>query len=348
MDWSAGVRAVGYLGAGLLAGGVVEVVVFRWLGRWLAGRFGRYGQILLRALRGAALVLATGLGAYAAVLSLPIGDGVKAPLGTAVRVCLTIEAVVVFVHFASQAIAQYVERQSGRLASSTIVVNIARAVIITVGVLMVLQVAGITIAPLLTTLGIGGLAVALALQDTLGNIFAGIYIILSKKFLPGDYVRLETGEEGVINDITWSSTSIQTADNNMVIAPNSLLTSNRITNYERPSSDLSFGVPVGVHYDSDLNHVEQVTLDVARETLREVDGAAEDFEPYLRFNAFADRRIDCTVFLGAKAYRYQFAIRHEFIKRLHRRYRAEGIVIPFALIEPDQARDAPGRKVDGR
>lgn len=331
MAWGEVTRAVIFFGVGLLIGAVVEYGVLGWLVGRSARRLGKFARIALGSLRGVPLVWGAGLGAYAAVLSLPLEGAISGTLLTAIRISLAIAVIMALMRAASRGVRAYLEQQGGILASSTIFINVARALILTLGLLTILQLAGVSIAPLLTTLGVGGLAVALALQDTLGNIFSGIYIVLSKKFLPGDYVRLETGEEGYINDINWSNTTIRTLANNMLVAPNSLLTSARITNFERPSRDLTVSVDVGVHYDSDLEHVERVTIDVARETLREVQGGVREFEPFIRYGAFADFRITLTVFLRASAYADQFLLRHEFIKRLHRRYREEGIVIPYPI-----------------
>jgi small-conductance mechanosensitive channel len=84
-----------------------------------------------------------------------------------------------------------------------------------------------------------------------------------------------------------------------------------------------------VSYDSDLGHVERVTIEVGREVLREVPGGVAEFQPFIRYNAFAESSIQFTVILRAREVVDQYLLRHEFIKRLHARYRAEGIEIPF-------------------
>jgi small-conductance mechanosensitive channel len=103
-----------------------------------------------------------------------------------------------------------------------------------IGSLIILQTLNISITPILTALGVGGLAVALALQDTLSNLFSGLQIIASKQVRPGDYVKLESGEEGYVTDITWRNTAIRALPNNMVIVPNSKLASTLVTNYYQP------------------------------------------------------------------------------------------------------------------
>ena len=116
----------------------------------------------------------------------------------------------------------------------------------------------------------GGLAVALALQDTLANLFAGFYVTLARQIRVGDYVRLETGEEGYLVDIAWRATRIRMLPNNTVVVPNAKLAQAIVINYHLPDKELAVLVDLGVDYDSDLEHVERVTCDVAREVMRSV------------------------------------------------------------------------------
>ena len=182
---------------------------------------------------------------------------------------------------------------------------------------------------ILTALGVCGLAVSLALKDSLANLFSGLHILFSRQVKPGDYIRLNTGEEGYVTDITWRNTVIRTLPNNLVIVPNVNIASAAITNFHLPVEDFPVRVEVGVSYKSDLEKVEQVTLAVASEVIGEI-GAA-DFEPVIRYHAFGDSSINFTVIMRAKEFADQFTMTHEFIKRLHRRFREEGIEIPFPI-----------------
>ncbi len=148
-----------------------------------------------------------------------------------------------------------------------------------IGFLVVLQTLGVSIAPLLTALGVGGLAVALALQDTLANLFAGVHILASKTVQPGDYIRLSSGEEGYVVDINWRQTTVRQLSNNLVVIPNGQLAKTNMTNYTRPEQQLTILVQVGVSYDSDLDQVERVTTEVIAETMRDVAGASRSTSP---------------------------------------------------------------------
>jgi len=196
--------------------------------------------------------------------------------------------------------------------------------------LIILDQLKITITPFLASLGIGGLVVALALQDTLANLFAGVYIFFDKPIRIGDYVMLESGKEGYVVQIGWRSTMVRMLPNNILIVPNSKLISTQITNFYLPETEMAVLVQVGVSYDSDLEKVEKVTTEVARETLQETQGGVKEFEPFIRYNTFGESSIKSTVILRAKEYTDQYLITHQFIKRLHQRYRSEGIEIPFS------------------
>ncbi|RME93658.1 MAG: mechanosensitive ion channel family protein [Bacteroidetes bacterium] len=199
------------------------------------------------------------------------------------------------------------------------------------GLLVVFNILNIEIAPILTALGVGGLAVALALQDTLSNLFAGVHILAARQLKPGDYIRLDSGEEGYVVDINWRNTEIKTLLENIVIIPNSKIASSVTTNYCTNQKNLYFHVIVGVHYDTDLELAEREALTVAREILQEVGRLSYTFEPRVRFFEFADSSINMRVWLAADIYENQHAIRHAFIKRLKKRFDQVGIVIPFPI-----------------
>jgi small-conductance mechanosensitive channel len=206
-----------------------------------------------------------------------------------------------------------------------------KLVVLGLGTLVILSTLGISVTPILTTFGIGGLAVALGLQDTLANLFAGMHITLARNVRVGDFVRLESGEEGFVEDIGWRAARVRTLPNNAVVIPNNRLAQSVLTNYDLPSQDIAVLVDVGVHYASDLPFVERVTCEVAREIMKTVAGSVPEFDPFIRFNRFGDSSIDFTVILRARSFGDNFLVKHEFIKALARRFANEGIVIPFPI-----------------
>lgn len=225
----------------------------------------------------------------------------------------------------------YVTGKEGAPQMSSLTQNVARWSVIVVGFLILLEKLGISIAPIITALGVGGLAVALALQDTLSNLFAGFHITLSKQIRVGDYIKLDGGQEGYVSDIGWRNTEIRELSNNVIMIPNSKLSQAVVTNYYMPEKSLSITVAVGVDYASDLEKVEKITAAVAGDVLKTVPGGDKNFEPFIRYNAFSDSSVNFSVILKCKEFADKFLITHEFIKRLKARYDCEGIKIPFPV-----------------
>ena len=217
----------------------------------------------------------------------------------------------------------------GTVPATTLIQNAIRMVVIALGALMVATNLGFAITPILTALGVGSLAVALALQPTLSNLFAGFYVTLAQQVRVGDYVELESGQQGFVADIGWRSTTIRELPNNMIIVPNARIAEIIVKNYSLPSNEQSALVQVGVAYGSDLAQVEQATIEVAKEVLRSVEGGVGEFEPFIRYHTFGDSSINFSVILRVKQFPDRYLVSHEFVKRLHRRYAAMGIEIPF-------------------
>lgn len=226
----------------------------------------------------------------------------------------------------------HLKSNSGSIYPSTsIVSNIAKIGIYIICFLFILQKNNISVTPLLTALGVGALAVALALQDTLSNLFSGLQVIASRQVRIGDYIRINTGEEGYVHDITWRNTIIRALSNNYVIVPNSKIASAIVTNYYLPVKEMSLLIEVGVSYDSDLEKVESVTISAGREVMAKVTGAVKDSNPFIRYHTFGDSAIKFTVILQVMEFTDQYLIKHEFIKRLQEKYRENNIVIPFPV-----------------
>ncbi|MCR9063713.1 MAG: mechanosensitive ion channel family protein [Cytophagales bacterium] len=225
----------------------------------------------------------------------------------------------------------YMLKMGKVLPNTSIFSNILKIGVYIVGLMFIMNYLGIPIAPALTALGVGGLAVALALQDTLSNLFSGLQMIAAKKMNPGDYVKLENGDEGIVEDIAWRNTTIRALGNHIIIVPNSTMAGSIVKNFILPDSQNSVLIPVGVAYDSDLKHVEKVAIEVGRHIQQTVEGAVPDHEPFVRYNEFADSSINFNVILRASTFVAQYLIKHEFIKALHERFETEGIEIPFPI-----------------
>lgn len=245
---------------------------------------------------------------------------------------LLILAVVIFIdRLMSGLIAHYSKKSTLLLSSQSIVKGISRSFIIGIGVLILLGTLGISITPIIASLGIGSLALALALQPTLENFFSGMQLVMDKPIQVGDYIELESGEQGFVDKIGWRSTWIRMLPNNTIIMPNSMLSESKIINYFYPTKELSVPVEVSVHYDSDLEQVERVALEVARDILISHEYGVESYNTFVVFHTFADSSINLTVMLRAHEYFHRFFIKSAYIKALHKRFKEEGIVIPYPI-----------------
>ena len=231
---------------------------------------------------------------------------------------------------------------SNDITQSTLLDTIFRVGIYASGALVILQYYGISIAPIITAMGVGGMAVAFGVRETLENIFSGLQLIISKQLRVNDYIRLSTGDEGRVTDINWRYITITPAsESNVVVIPNKVIASAVTTNFSQPRDDIVVVVPIGVSYDSDLDLVERVTVEVARDLMVKIDGYRPQFDeegvdrnklaPVVRFQAFNDSSIDFNAVLHVQMFTNQYLLKHEFIKAITKRYREEGINIPFPI-----------------
>lgn len=322
------VLAGAFLIGGIVVGVLLDQIIRRRLRR--RGTITTWGgdAIVLAALRLSILVWFSSAGAAACAAVLPMKPGPAHAIRTVLVTMVVLFTTLAVARAASDSVKLYSLRTAGAVRSSSILVTLVRLGIFAVGLLILLQVLGIPITPLLGALGIGGLAVALALQDTLANLFAGLHVIASKKVRLGDFLKLETGEEGYAIDINWRNTSLKTLTNAVIIVPNSKLANALIINYYQPERETSVLVDISVGYDEDLDEVEEITLRVARSVLAETRGAVPGFEPVVRFSRFGDYAVEGVAVLRARDTTDRFLITHEFIKRLHDAFKREDIEIP--------------------
>ncbi|WNF00535.1 mechanosensitive ion channel family protein [Streptomyces luomodiensis] len=340
------------VGAALVCGAAAGVLLrlgLRWLGERARSTRWSGDDIIVDTLRSLAPWAAMAAGVAAAAAALPLTPTVGHDVDQVLVAVLILVTTVTAARVVADLVRSLALSRSGVAGTATIFVNITRIAVLAMGVLILLETLGVSIAPLLTALGVGGLAVALALQDTLANLFAGVHILASKTVQPGHYIRLSSGEEGYVVDINWRNTAVRQLSDNLVIIPNAKLGNTIMTNFHQPEQQMSVMVQGRVGYGSDLDHVERVTVEVAGKVMAAVEGGVVDHEASVRFHTFGESGIDFSVFLRALEFSDQYLIKHEFMKELHRRFRAEGIEIPLptrTLVLPDQDRPPlPGRPV---
>lgn len=317
--------------ATVIAGYIIRRVLFHRLIRWSKNTATQIDDIIVTSIRGPFIIWFLMLGLYFALAASDAPDHLTLIIDKILLVLGILSITAVLASISAKLVRLYSAKIESALPVTSLTQNISRIIIFGVGILIVLSSLGISITPILATLGVGGLAVALALQDTLSNLFSGFHIIVARQIRIGDYVKLDSGEEGYVTDITWRATKIRMLPNNVVLVPNEKLTKAIVTNYYLPDKEMAVLVNLGVHYKSDLARVEKITCEVGREVMKQVQGGVPGFEPFIRYGAFGDFSINLTVILRAREFVDQYLIKHEFIKRLHQRYAKEGINIPYPI-----------------
>lgn len=317
--------------ATLILGYILRKILFNRLSRWAKNTKSNIDDIIIAAIRGPFILWCLMLGIYLALEFSSLSEEFVHISGKILLVLGITSITLVLANISTKLVKIYSGRIEAALPMTSLTQNITRIVIFGIGILIILNGLGISITPILATLGVGGLAVALALQDTLSNLFSGFHIILARQVRIGDYVKLDSGEEGYVTDINWRTTKIKMLPNNVVLVPNAKLAQAIVINYYLPDKEMAVLINLGVHYNSDLKKVEKITCDVAKEVMKEVSGGVPEFEPFIRYHTFADFSINFTVILRAKEFVDQYLIKHELIKKLHSRYKKEGIVIPYPI-----------------
>ena len=288
----------------VIAGYLVKRLLFRALQRWAAKTSTHVDTVMIHSLKRPIIIWSLILGVYFATESLDLAD----------RSTRLIERT----------------RVQGVMPVTTLTQNLAQLFVVLVGALILLHHFGVSITPILTAFGVGGIAVALALQDTLSNLFAGFYISVAGQVRLGDYIKLNTGEEGYVSDISWRSTIIRGLGNNLIIVPNSKLAQAIVTNYYLPERRMSLNIPVGVSYDSDPDQVEQVLLEEAQNAARTVPGLLAEPAPVVRLMpGFGDSTLNFTLTCQVSEFVDQFPVQHELRKRILKRFQKERIQMPF-------------------
>ena len=308
-------------------------IVFNRIRHWVGRTKTQIDDVLLNALNLPLMLLVFVSGMVVLEKISPLGE--DAQLTRYFFIALRATAIVAVIIFFDRLLRGLIQNYSNKVdilkSTSGVTQGIVRVIVLGLGALILLDSFGVSITPLIASLGIGSLAVALALQPTLENFFSGVQIMVDKPIMVGHFIKLESGEEGYVEKIGWRSSWVRMLPNNTVVIPNNILVNSRVTNYYYPAEDMAVLIQVGVHYDSDLEHVEKVTIEVGEEIMKTVEGGVPEFKPFIRYHTFNDSSIDFSVILRCKEFVANYMIKHEFIKKLHKRYDEEGIVIPFPI-----------------
>ncbi len=339
--------AVAFVGTTAIAL-LFRAALLRGLRRWFGSSHGL--SALLAGVRLPSVLWCFVLGFYVALGMVELPGQLSAPLRVILEAAVIVSVTVTAASVLSALAAAASERRAITVGVTGLFRMAVRAVILSIGLLVLLDSLGIQITPLLTALGVGGLAVALALQDTLTNLFAGVHLLADRPIRVGDYVRIAETIEGHVVDVGWRSTRLRMLANNVVIVPNKRVAESIITNYDMPERRMTLTLPVSVGYSSDPDRVEAVLKAEAVIATREVPGLLAEPEPFARLNpGFGAYALEFTLICQVASFVDQYLVQHELRKRILRRLRAEGIEIPVPVraIEVRDASAASGTGAAG-
>lgn len=347
-DWMKLVIPLCVLALAVAAGLIAKRLLFSGLRAWAARTKSQGAALGIQALEGPFMVWVLILGIHLAMRSSELPDRVTDVSAVILKVLWMLSFTMVATRLAGDLIRFYGANAQGVLPVTTLTQNLAQIAVVILGIVVLLSQLGISVTPILTALGVGGLAVALALQDTLSNLFAGFYIAVAGQVRLGDYIQLETGQEGYVTDITWRSTTIRALANNLVVIPNAKLAQAIVTNFDLPDKRLSCLVQVSVGYDSDPDQVERLLVEETRAAARELPGLLAEPAPFVRFDpGVGDSRLGFTLNCQIREFVDQYEVRHHLRKRFLRRFRQEGVEIPYPT-RTLQIREQPPERGAGR
>jgi len=308
----------------------IRAITFRALHSWAEKTETELDDIIIRVIKTPSIFWCIAIGLYVGLAISGLPEKYIVYLSKAIMVIVILSVTFAAANLAGQIFRTYVQRANLPIPTTGLAYGVIKGSVIVIGILIALTSIGISITPLITALGIGGLAVALSLQDTLANLFAGIHILMEKSIRIGDFIRLDSGQEGIVVDITWRTTRIKMLQNNTVIIPNSKLSQSVVINYYLPEKRMSLLIPIGVSYSSDPEKVERILVEEAKKAAGEIPGLLAEPEPFVRFiPGFGESSLDFTLICQVKEFVDQYLVQHELRKRIFKRFREEGIEIPF-------------------
>jgi small-conductance mechanosensitive channel len=322
--------ALAIVGGVMGLGWLIRKILFSLIRRWSSDPRSHLFVLITDSLRTPLMIWFLMLGLDLAIRFSEVPERVIHPIETTLAILWILSLTLMLSRLAGNMVRFYGSRFAGDLPVTSLSTNLAQIFIVVLGILSILHSLNISVTPVLTALGVGGLAVALALQDTLSNLFGGLYMTVAGQIRLGDYIKLNTGEEGFITDISWRSTTIRGGSNNLIIIPNASMAKAVITNYNLPEKRLSVSIPIGVDYSCDPDHVETVLLDVTAKTAVDVPSLLTDPAPVVRLSpGFGDFALQFTLTVQVSEFGEQVRVQHELRKRILKRFRAENIDMPF-------------------
>ncbi|MAF89291.1 MAG: mechanosensitive ion channel family protein [archaeon] len=206
--------------------------------------------------------------------------------------------------------------------------KLTKAIGIIIAGVIILDVWGADIGPLLASLGIAGLAIAFAMQSTLGNLFGGVSIIVDRSVRPGDVVEIDT-TMGTVEDVGLRSTRIRTFTNELIVIPNGQVADAKIINHILPSKRVRLDIPLGVAYGSDVEKVKKTVL----KSLEGIDNVLKEPKPMVRFTNMGDSALEFKVYIWINRFQNKFLVKDIANTTIYKALNKAKIAIPFPQMD---------------
>ena len=336
--WVDPVLSIAVVLISVLVAAVVHFAMFPLVTRLTNHTPTELDDVLIKAARWPVNVGIIVLGVYLSLtITLNLPEGVQGFIDLIAQAAGALLFVVLFGRLVSRGMDWAIEQQSKkehRTVDARLLMMLRRVLVVLIyglGLLLVINTLGIPISPLIAGLGLGGVAVALAIQPTLSNLFAGTYVMTEGVVSPGDYIEMEGGIAGYVLEVGWRSTRLRTWSNTLVVVPNARFAETIITNYYQPAPPVNVYLTCGVSYSSDLVRVEAVSMDVMSQVLEHSPHGVKEYGAYFGFDDFGESNVDFWLFVQAKDRLASFELRSELVRELHRRFDEEGIVINYPV-----------------
>jgi small-conductance mechanosensitive channel len=311
-------------------------ILFGGLHKWSKAHDSQLGNLAAETLSGPILLWSLILGLHVSTQVAEIPHRYQRFIEPAIDVLWILAITSAVSRFAGRAVRYYGTPVTGAKSVTSLTQKVVQFIVVAIGIVWLLKdVFNVSLGPILTTLGVGGLAVALALQDTLSNLFAGFYVSISGLVNLGDYLKLSSGEEGYVVDIAWRCTTLRTGSNNLVVIPNNKLATTTYTNFQLPEGRMGLSLTFNLGMDADVDRVMASLQEEVTAATYHISGLLATPAPGVRFNGPTENGLQFLVYFNVGKYDDQAPVLSDLRRVLFKRLRNEGVhfdVPPKAVI----------------
>lgn len=211
-----------------------------------------------------------------------------------------------------------------------VISKVGGLIIILLGAIFIIQSLGFDVTLFLAGMGVMGIVIGFAAQETLSNFFSGIFLLLDRPFKRGDLIVLDTGDVCEVSWIGLRSTKLyHIANHQLIVLPNKHLAEQKVVNITEPDRRFRTSIEVGVAYGTDLNHAKEVLTDIVKGHPHVLKGKGKD--PLFRVDEFADSSINVKSLFWVDNVKNKWAVESEIKEAIDKRFKKENIEIPFPV-----------------